>query len=134
LFAGNVRLTPARIYGHGALGGSGFGNQRAGTLHEVAPHRGRHVATEDLIHRGIVIVAQTPTTRSGYELHRERLKRLKVFREEPGLSQQDSPGAAAALPAHGHGGYFVSASGVSAPPYGRHKPSEIVVNNSGVGL
>src|SRR4029079_5462598 len=30
-----------------------------------------------------------------------------------------SPGAAAALHAHGQGGYFVSASGVSAPPYGR---------------
>ena len=30
-------------------------------------------------------------------------------------------GAAAALRAHGQGGYFVSASGVSAPPYGRQE-------------
>src|SRR4051812_12349375 len=51
----------------------------------------------------------------------------KPFREEPGLAQQDSPGAAAALRAHGQGGYFVSASGVSAPPYGRQEPGEVVV-------
>src|SRR5215203_7172357 len=50
----------------------------------------------------------------------------KRFREEPGLAQQASPGAAAALRAHGQGGYFVSASGVSAPPYGRQEPSEVV--------
>src|SRR5215207_6579081 len=30
------------------------------------------------------------------------------------------------LRAHGQGGYFVSASGVSAPPYGRQEPSEVV--------
>ena len=43
------------------------------------------------------------------------------------MAQQDSPGAAAALRAHGQGGYFVSASGVSAPPYGRQEPGEVVV-------
>jgi hypothetical protein len=50
------------------------------------------------------------------------------------LAQQDSPGAAAALRAHGQGGYFVSASGVSAPPYGRQEPSEIVVEQLRCGI
>ena len=50
------------------------------------------------------------------------------------MAQQDSPGAAAALRAHGQGGYFVSASGVSAPPYGRQEPSEIVVEQLRCGI
>jgi hypothetical protein len=50
------------------------------------------------------------------------------------LAQQASPGAAAALRAHGQGGYFVSASGVSAPPYGRQEPSEIVVEELRCGI
>src|SRR5215210_6391927 len=58
----------------------------------------------------------------------------KPFREEPGLALQDSPGAAAALRAHGQGGYFVSASGVSAPPYGTQEPSEIVVEQLRCGI
>src|SRR5215216_5337159 len=58
----------------------------------------------------------------------------KPFREEPALAQQASPGAAAALRAHGQGGYFVSASGVSAPPYGRQEPSEIVVEQLRCGI
>src|SRR5829696_7769938 len=38
------------------------------------------------------------------------------------------------LRAHGQGGYFVSASGVSAPPYGRQEPSEIVVEQLRCGI
>ena len=34
-------------------------------------------------------------------------------------------GAAAAQRAHGQGGYFVSASGVSAPPYGRQEAQRV---------